>query len=71
MEVKDLGKELLGCVDLEKAAGIIVDLVIDEAKKLAADSSNKIDDAAVAILVPVLEPKAKEAIKALIAKIKA
>lgn len=72
MDAKLIGKELLGCIDLEKMAGIVIDEVIFAAlKKVVDDSTNKFDDAAYAMLAPLLEPKAKEAIAELIAKLKA
>lgn len=70
MDVKIIGKELLGCIDLNKAADIIVDeIVVAEINKVVADSSNKFDDAACAMLLPILVPQLKEAIKKAISKI--
>jgi hypothetical protein len=69
MEAKVIGKELLGVIDFNKLAAVIVDQVIDaELKKLVDDSSNKFDDAAYAMLAPLLLPKAKEALLALAAQ---
>ena len=70
MDVKVIGKELLGCIDLNKAANIIVDeIVVAEINKVVADSSNKFDDAAAGMLLPILVPQLKEAIAKAIAKI--
>ena len=72
MDSKEIGKELLECIDVEKLSVVIVEKVIDaELKKIVEDSSNKFDDAAYAMLAPILLPKAKEALISLVAGIKA
>ena len=69
MDVKLIGKELLGCIDIEKASDVVVDAVVAEINKIAADSSNKFDDAAAGLLLPILVPQLKELVKKQIAKI--
>lgn len=69
MDVKLIGKDLLACVDVEKASDIVIDAVVAEINKIAADSSNKFDDAAAGILLPILVPQLKELVKKQIAKI--
>lgn len=72
MDVKVIGKELLGCIDLAKVSDIIVDeIVVAEINKVVADSSNKFDDAAAGILLPILVPQLKALIASEIAKLKA
>lgn len=72
MDAKLMGKELLECINFEKLAEVVVDKVIDaELKKLVADSENKFDDAAYAMLAPLLLPKAKEALLELAKQVKA
>jgi len=69
MDVKLIGKELLGCIDLEKASDVVIDSIVAEINKIAADSSNKFDDAAAGILLPILVPQLKDLVKKQIAKI--
>lgn len=72
MDTKLIGKELLECVDLEKVGAILIDNIIDaELKKIIADSTNKFDDAAYALLAPILLPQAKIALAKLVADLKA
>jgi hypothetical protein len=69
MDVKLIGKDLLACIDIEKASDVVIDAVVAEINKIAADSSNKFDDAAAGILLPILVPQLKELVKKQIAKI--
>lgn len=70
--MNELEKKLLGCIDLEKASKIIIEEVALAAlKKVVDDSSNKFDDAAYAMLVPLLIPQLEAALGAKIAEIKA
>ena len=70
MDAKVIGKELLSCVDLSKLSDVIVDqIVVAEINKIVADSSNKFDDAAAGLLLPILVPQLKAVIAAQIAKI--
>lgn len=69
MDVKLIGKDLLACIDIEKASDVVIDAVVAEIHKIAADSSNKFDDAAAGLLLPILVPQLKELVKKQIAKI--
>ena len=69
MDVKLIGKDLLVCIDTEKASDVVIDAVVAEINKIAADSSNKFDDAAAGILLPILVPQLKELVKKQLAKI--
>jgi Na+/phosphate symporter len=69
MDAKLIGKDLLACIDLEKASDIVIDAVVAEINKIAADSSNKFDDAAAGLLLPILVPQLKELAKKKIAEI--
>ena len=72
MDVKLISKDLIECVNFEKLAEVLVDKIVDaELKKIVADSNNKFDDAAYAMLAPLLLPKAKEALAKLAADLKA
>ncbi len=72
MDVKLIGKELLGCVDVEKAGEIIIEKVgLAALKKVVDDSANKFDDAAYAMLAPLFAAKIKEVLKELAEKAKA
>lgn len=72
MDIKKVEKDLLACIDVEKAGAIIVkDVAFAALKKVVDDSSNKFDDAAYAMLAPLLEDKLAEALKEFVEKLKA
>ena len=72
MDLKPVGKELLGCIDLDKAAKIVIEeVVLASLKKIVDDSANKFDDAAYAMLEPLLIPQLELALGKVIADIKA
>jgi hypothetical protein len=65
MDLKPVLHDLLGCIDLKKAEKILVeDLVLAALKKVVDDSTNKFDDAAYAMLVPLLVPQLEALINA-------
>lgn len=68
----DIKKILLDCIDLEKLAAELIDLGLEPAlKKLVADSSNLIDDAVVAMVLPPLKLELHKFIASEVAKLKA
>ena len=70
--MNELSKKLVGCIDLEKGAKIVIeDIVLAALKKVVDDSANKFDDAAYAMLVPLLVPQLEAALNLKIAEIKA
>ena len=70
MDIKLIEKDVLACIDLSKLSGVIVDEVIFASlKKIVDDSSNKFDDAAYAMLAPLLEVEAKKALAELAVKL--
>lgn len=72
MDLKPIAHDLVECIDQEKLAALLVDkIVFASLKKVVEDSSNPFDDSAYAMLAPLIEPKAKEAIIELFAKLKA
>lgn len=65
MDLKDAGKELLGCISLDekKVADLLVEkIVLHALKKVVEDSSNPFDDQAYALLAPLVGPKIEEAL---------
>lgn len=63
---------LLASVDLNKLASGILDEVLEPAlKSVVEKSENKIDDAVIAMLYPILEKELKELIAKEIAKLHA
>lgn len=72
MDLKLIGKKALECIDLEKLSNIIVeDVIFASLKKVVDDSANKFDDAAYAMLAPLIEVEAKKQLAKLIAELKA
>lgn len=72
MDSKTLGKSLLSCVDTDKVMKLIIEEVaIHALKKVVDDSSNKFDDAAFAMLEPLLVPQLEAVLKKLIDEAKA
>ena len=72
MDSKMLLKGLLDCVDDKKLSVFVVEQVALAAlKKVVDDSTNKFDDAAYAMLVPLLVPQLEAALGKVIADLKA
>ena len=70
--MNELEKKLVGCIDLGKASKIVIEeVVLSALKKVVDDSANKFDDAAYAMLVPLLVPQLEAALNLKIAEIKA
>lgn len=68
---KQIISVLVDAIDLEKlSTGMLDSVLVPALNEIVADSSNKIDDAAVAMLLPLLEPKLKEYIAKEIAVLK-
>ena len=68
----NLKKLVLDSVDLEKLAFAVIDEVLEEAlKEVVAKSENKVDDAAMAMLYPIIEAEIKKLLSAKIAELKA
>lgn len=71
MDIKIIGKKALDCIDLEKLSNVLVeDVIFASLKKIVDDSSNKFDDAAYAMLAPLIEAEAKNQLAKLIADLK-
>lgn len=72
MDTKTLGKKLLECVDTDKVMKLIIeDVAIAALKKVVDDSTNKFDDAAFAMLEPLLVPQLELKLKEIIDAAKA
>ena len=72
MEGKEILKKALLAIDLEKLADVLIDDVIEAAiMEAVAKSENKIDDAVVAMLLPLVKAEAKKALHKLIAELQA
>lgn len=72
MDAKELGKKALACIDLEKLSDVLIeDVIFASLKKVVDDSENKFDDAAYAMLAPLLRAEAKSQLNKLIADLKA
>ena len=70
--MNELEKDLLACIDLKKLSIVIVEkIVLGSLEKVVKDSTNVFDDAAYAMLAPILKDKAEAALAELIAKIEA
>lgn len=70
--MNELSKKLVDCIDLGKASKIVIEeVVLSALKKVVDDSANKFDDAAYAMLVPLLIPQLEAALNTKIAEIKA
>ena len=70
--MNDLEKKLLSCIDLKKGGKILIeDVVLAALKKVVDDSANKFDDAAYAMLVPLLIPQLEAALNSKIEELKA
>lgn len=70
MDTKELGKKALSCIDLAKLGGIIIDdVVFASLKKVVDDSSNKFDDAAYAMVAPLIKIEIEKQLAKLIAEI--
>ncbi len=68
----DVKKLVLNSIDLEKLAFGIIDEVLEKALlEVVAKSENKIDDAAVAMIYPIVEAEIKKLISAKVAELKA
>jgi len=68
----DVKKLVLDSVDLEKLVFAVIDDVVEPAlKEAVAKSATQIDDAAVALLYPVIEAEVKKLVSAKIAELKA
>lgn len=69
---KDLMKLLVDCIDLEKLAIGLVEGIAEQALKDAvAKTASPLDDAAVAMVLPALNPAMETLIKKQIADLKA
>jgi pantoate kinase len=67
-----LEKSLVECINLEKLSKIVIeDVAVAALKKVVDDSTNKFDDAAFAMLEPLLIPQLELILNAKIAEIKA
>lgn len=67
-----LVKKALSCIDLVGLSNIVIDDVIDAAiSKAVAESENKIDDAAVALILPIVKVEVKKFIAAKVAELNA
>lgn len=67
-----LVKKALDCIDLNKLSDILIDDVIETAiVKAVEKSETKIDDAVVAMLLPIVKSEAKKFLAAKIAELKA
>ena len=67
-----LVKKALDCIDLNKLSDILIDDVIEAAiVKAVEKSETKIDDAVVAMLLPIVKSEAKKFLAAKIAELKA
>ena len=65
-------KLVLDSVDLEKLSFAVLDEVLEPAlKEAVAKSATQLDDAAVALLYPVIEAEVKKLISAKVAELKA
>lgn len=72
MNKKTLLAILIASVDLKTLTdGLLDQALVPALQKVVDDSTNKFDDAAMALLLPILEPKLKEVIAAEIEKLKA
>ena len=72
MDTKELGKKALACIDLEKLSDVLIeDVIFASLKKVVDDSENKFDDAAYAMLAPLLRAEAKSQLNKLIVDLKA
>ena len=72
MDSKELGKKALACIDLEKLVDLLIkDIIFASLKKVVDDSENKFDDAAYAMVAPLLEAEAKKQLAKLVADLKA
>ena len=72
MNSKELGKKALACIDLVALSDILIkDVIFTSLKKVVDDSENKFDDAAYAMLAPLLEAEARKQLNKLIADLKA
>jgi len=68
----DIKKVLLDCIDLEKLAAELIELGIEPAlKKVVADSSNLVDDAIFAMVLPPLKLELHKIVAAKVAELKA
>lgn len=71
MNLSEVGKELIGCIQLDekKVADLLVEKIILHAlQKVVKDSSNPFDDQAYAMLAPLIGPKVEEALAELLEK---
>jgi len=65
-------KLVLDSIDLEKLSFAVLDEVLEPAlKEAVAKSATQLDDAAVALLYPVIEAEVKKLISAKVAELKA
>lgn len=70
--MNELEKKLLNVINFDNLAIIIIeDLILGSLEKVAKDSSNPFDDAAFAMLSPLLKAEGEKALADLIAKLKA
>lgn len=72
MDGKLLLKKALGTIDLNALSNILIeDVIFASLKKVVEDSENKFDDAAYAMLAPLIEAEAKKQLAKLVADLKA
>ena len=72
MESKELVKKALECIDLNKLSDIVIDDIIEKAILSAVEKSpNKVDDALVGMLLPIVKSEAKAFVAKKIAELKA
>ena len=72
MDGKLLLKKALGTIDLDALSNILIeDVIFASLKKVVDDSGNKFDDAAYAMLAPLIEAEAKKQLAKLVADLKA
>ena len=68
--MNDLEKKLLSVIDLNKLSVIVIeDVILGSLKKVVEDSSNSFDDAAFAMVAPLVKAEAEKYLAELIAKI--
>ena len=71
MNSKEIAKKALKCIDLVGLSNVLIDDVIEKAINDAVlKSETKIDDAVVAILIPIIKVEAKKYVEKLIADLK-